>query len=44
MENTILDGRETSKKIIEAHNGKIYVKSFKDERNIFGFTIPSKKD
>ena len=37
-------GLYASKKIIEAHNGKIYVKSFKDERNIFGFTIPSKKD
>ena len=36
-------GLYASKKIIEAHNGKIYVKSFKDEKNIFGFSIPAKK-
>jgi K+-sensing histidine kinase KdpD len=36
-------GLYASKKIIEAHQGKIYVKSFKNERNVFGFSIPSKK-
>lgn len=36
-------GLFASKKIIEAHNGRIYVKSYKDERNIFGFTIPVKQ-
>lgn len=33
-------GLYTSKKIIDAHNGKIYVKSYHDEKNIFGFKIP----
>ncbi len=33
-------GLYTSKKIIDAHEGEIYVKSFKDNRNIFGFKIP----
>ena len=33
-------GLYTSKKIIEAHNGLIYVKSFTDNKNIFGFKIP----
>ena len=33
-------GLYASKKIIEAHNGNIYVKSYQDERNIFGFNIP----
>ena len=33
-------GLYASKKIVESHNGKIFVKSFKDDRNIFGFTIP----
>ena len=36
-------GLYASKKIIESHNGKIYVKSYKDERNIFGFTMPQKR-
>ncbi len=36
-------GLYASKKIVESHGGKIYVKSYKDERNIFGFTIPSKQ-
>ena len=36
-------GLYSSKKIIECHDGKIYVKSFKDDRNIFGFTIPVKQ-
>ena len=34
-------GLYASKRIVEAHNGKIFVKSFKDERNIFGFKIPN---
>ena len=34
-------GLYASKKIVEAHNGIMYVKSFKDERNIFGFEIPN---
>ena len=29
-----------SRKIIESHHGKIYVKSFPENRNIFGFKIP----
>ncbi len=33
-------GLYASKKIIDAHCGQIYVKSFKDNKNIFGFTIP----
>ncbi len=33
-------GLYASKKIIEAHNGNIYVKSYEDNRNIFGFNIP----
>jgi len=37
-------GLFASKKIIEAHNGKIYLKSFKDNRNIFGFRIPLKQN
>ena len=36
-------GLYASKKIAESHGGKIYVKSFKDDRNIFGFTIPVKQ-
>ena len=36
-------GLYASKKIIESHNGTIYVKSFKDDRNIFGFRIPIKQ-
>ena len=36
-------GLYASKKIIESHNGKIYVKSFKDEKNIFGFKIPAEQ-
>jgi len=35
-------GLFASRKIIESHGGQIYVESFKDERNIFGFTIPSR--
>lgn len=34
-------GLYASQKIIDAHNGKIYVESFKDNRNIFGFKIPA---
>lgn len=33
-------GLYASKKIIESHNGKIYLKSFRDDRNIFGFRVP----
>ena len=34
-------GLYASKKIVEAHGGEIFVKSFEDERNIFGFKIPN---
>ena len=34
-------GLYASKKIIESHGGKIFVKSYKDDRNIFGFVIPA---
>lgn len=37
-------GLFASRKIIEAHNGQIYVESFKDERNKFGFKIPIKPE
>ena len=37
-------GLYASKKIIEAHSGNIYVKSFKENRNIFGFSIPVKQE
>ena len=37
-------GLYTSKKIIEAHNGTIALKSFKDNRNIFSFEIPQKQN
>ena len=33
-------GLYASKKIIEAHNGNIFVKSYKEDKNIFGFEIP----
>ncbi len=33
-------GLYASKKIIEAHNGSIYVQSYNDNRNSFGFRIP----
>ena len=33
-------GLYVSKKIVECHGGKIFVKSFKDNRTIFGFKIP----
>ena len=33
-------GLYASKKIIDGHNGDIYVESFKDNRNSFGFRIP----
>ena len=36
-------GLYASKRIVDSHQGKIYVQSFKDERNIFGFTIPVKQ-
>ena len=34
-------GLYASKKIVEAHNGDIYVKSYEDDRNEFGFKIPN---
>ena len=34
-------GLYASKKIVEAHDGKIFVKSFENEKNIFGFMIPN---
>lgn len=34
-------GLYASKKIIEAHNGVIFVHSYKEGRNIFGFKIPN---
>ena len=37
-------GLYTSQKIVEAHDGKMFVKSFKDDRNTFGFKLPNKKD
>lgn len=33
-------GLYASKKIIDGHNGKIFVKSYKNNRNSFGFRIP----
>lgn len=36
-------GLYASKKIVEAHNGEIFVKSFENNRNIFGFKIPYSK-
>ncbi|MBE7710881.1 MAG: PAS domain-containing sensor histidine kinase [Cyanobacteria bacterium SIG31] len=33
-------GLYASKKIIDGHNGRLYVKSFQENKNIFGFTIP----
>lgn len=36
-------GLYSSKKIIESHAGKLYVKSFEDDRNIFGFKLPVKQ-
>lgn len=37
-------GLYLSKQIVEAHNGNIYVESFEDNRNIFGFKIPLNND
>ena len=34
-------GLYASQKIIEAHNGTVFVESCKDNRNIFGFKIPN---
>lgn len=33
-------GLYASQKIIEAHEGEIYVNSFEDDRNVFGFKLP----
>lgn len=35
-------GLYASKKIVEAHGGEIFVQSFKENKNIFGFKIPDK--
>ena len=37
-------GLYTSKKIVNAHAGNIFVESYEDERTIFGFKIPNVKD
>ena len=34
-------GLYASKKIVEAHGGTMFVESYEDERNIFGFKIPN---
>lgn len=34
-------GLYASKKIVEAHGGIIFVRSYKDEKNVFGFKIPN---
>lgn len=34
-------GLYASQKIIEAHNGILFVESYKDNRNLFGFKIPN---
>lgn len=34
-------GLYASKKIVEAHGGTMFVKSYKDDRNVFGFKIPN---
>ena len=36
-------GLYSSKKIIEAHNGKLFMQSYADNRNLFGFKIPNDK-
>lgn len=33
-------GLYASQKIVEAHEGEIFVRSYKDDRNIFGFALP----
>ena len=35
-------GLYASQKIVESHDGNIFVQSFKDDRNIFGFKLPNK--
>ena len=37
-------GLYTSKKIVDAHGGTIFVRSFDDDRNIFGFKVPNTKN
>ncbi len=34
-------GLYTSQKIVEAHDGKIFVESYKKDKNIFGFKLPN---
>lgn len=37
-------GLYASQKIIEGHKGQIYIKSFEDNTNIFGFSIPKAQE
>lgn len=37
-------GLYASKKIVDAHGGTIFVRSYEDEKNIFGFKIPNDDD
>lgn len=37
-------GLYASKKIIDGHNGELYVKSYKNNHNIFGFKIPARQN
>ena len=41
LSNSIGLGLYASKKIVEAHGGTMFVRSFEDERSIFGFKIPN---
>lgn len=37
-------GLYASNKIIQAHSGKMFIRSFDDDRNIFGFTMPKEQN